>query len=199
MSEDGTCAGLIGPNAILQLMPVLDRVGGPELRRADAGARRRVRAARRHADDPRRPRGRLHQALRAALPDLAPALAGRGRPGARPTTSWPIASRAGADAAEGAARAAGGAGAGQGDRQPCLDLCGIGPFPRAVALSVRDRRQPDRAGRTCRPPVCHWHAAVFARLYQVLVHPDFDCVETGCTAESGVACVFEMIRAPQQG
>jgi divinyl protochlorophyllide a 8-vinyl-reductase len=84
-------SGLIGPNALTQLLPVLERAGGAELRErllARAGV----------VDLPdmtglidEAPVARLHQAMRAEVPDLAPG--SPGRPGCgRRTTSWPIAS-----------------------------------------------------------------------------------------------------------
>jgi divinyl protochlorophyllide a 8-vinyl-reductase len=45
-------------------------------------------------------------------------------------------------------------------------------------------------------PVCHWHAAVFERLYRVLVAPDCRCRETACCGQPDVAaCRFVVCRA----
>ncbi len=44
-------------------------------------------------------------------------------------------------------------------------------------------------------PLCHWHAAVFERLYARLVHRDVRCVETRCGAQPGShTCRFEIVR-----
>ncbi len=43
--------------------------------------------------------------------------------------------------------------------------------------------------------LCHWHAAVFERLYQVLVHPRCCCRETNCCAMPGQdRCRFAITR-----
>ncbi len=39
-------------------------------------------------------------------------------------------------------------------------------------------------------PLCHWHAAVFARLYSALVWPDVRVIEESCVAAGAPACVF---------
>jgi divinyl protochlorophyllide a 8-vinyl-reductase len=39
-------------------------------------------------------------------------------------------------------------------------------------------------------PVCVWHAAVFQRLFQVLVSPNTRVVETGCGASGSACCHF---------
>ena len=39
-------------------------------------------------------------------------------------------------------------------------------------------------------PVCHWHAAVFQRLFNEIVDPDLRCIETHCVATGAHACRF---------
>ena len=41
-------------------------------------------------------------------------------------------------------------------------------------------------------PACDFHAATFERLFQVLVHPTVQAVETACEARGDPACVFEL-------
>ncbi|MBK1691038.1 bacteriochlorophyll 4-vinyl reductase [Ectothiorhodospira mobilis] len=41
-------------------------------------------------------------------------------------------------------------------------------------------------------PVCHYYAASFERLFQVLVHPDTRVTEVQCTATGAPACVFHV-------
>jgi divinyl protochlorophyllide a 8-vinyl-reductase len=41
-------------------------------------------------------------------------------------------------------------------------------------------------------PACDFYAATFERLFQVLVHPAAQAVETACEARGDVACVFEL-------
>jgi len=50
-------------------------------------------------------------------------------------------------------------------------------------------------GEHAAAPVCHWHAAVFARLYTRLVARDYTCVETACCATGAPACRFALTRA----
>ncbi|PPQ38318.1 bacteriochlorophyll 4-vinyl reductase [Rhodopila globiformis] len=48
------------------------------------------------------------------------------------------------------------------------------------------------AGEKAAVPVCDWHAAVFQRLFQVLVSPKARVVETECEASGGTCCRFEV-------
>jgi len=41
-------------------------------------------------------------------------------------------------------------------------------------------------------PACDFYAATFERLFQVLVHPTVQAVETACEARGDPACVFEL-------
>lgn len=50
-------------------------------------------------------------------------------------------------------------------------------------------------GERASAPLCHWHAAVFERLYRVLVAPDVHCVETACLARGDDVCRFELRRS----
>ncbi len=47
------------------------------------------------------------------------------------------------------------------------------------------------------PGTCHWHEAVFARLFAALVWPDATVTETACCAAGAPACRFEI--APRRG
>ena len=75
MSEAAISRGLIGPNALTQLLPLLEQVGGPSLRRAmllEAGI---VTLPDMTGLIDEAPVARLHRVMRAELPDLAPSLA----------------------------------------------------------------------------------------------------------------------------
>jgi divinyl protochlorophyllide a 8-vinyl-reductase len=50
-------------------------------------------------------------------------------------------------------------------------------------------------GEVASAPVCVWHAAVFARLFAVLVHPGTRVTETACCGCGDPACRFEIGRA----
>lgn len=41
-------------------------------------------------------------------------------------------------------------------------------------------------------PICHWHAAVFERLFTQLVWPNARVIETACAASGASCCCFEV-------
>jgi divinyl protochlorophyllide a 8-vinyl-reductase len=45
-------------------------------------------------------------------------------------------------------------------------------------------------------PVCAWHAAVFRRLFQVLVSPAATAIETSCEASGDDRCRFVLAWRP---
>jgi divinyl protochlorophyllide a 8-vinyl-reductase len=49
-------------------------------------------------------------------------------------------------------------------------------------------------GEDSATPVCHWHAAVFRRLFAALVDPAVAVRETACCACGDAACRFEIRR-----
>lgn len=188
-------AGLIGPNAILQLMPVLERMAGRD------GALRMLRQAGVAA----LPDGsemiaegdaaRLHQWVRAMMGDQAAEMtqaAGQGtaryilahripNPAQRllrllpaglaaRALSWAIAKHAWTFAGSGRFRV-------------------VGPW----RLEIADN--PLVRGEISDICLCTWHAAVFQTLYRDLVHPRTTCQEIACCAQAGqAACVFELSR-----
>ncbi len=185
---------MIGPNAILQMVPVLDQLGGLKLRTeilARAGVFELP-----SGDEmiPEGPAARLHQEVRRSLPDMAPALAwaaGRG------TADYILAHRIPAKAqwllkhlpariaAWFLARAI---------RDHAWTFAGSGQFNLISKYCFEIVDNPVVRDEHSDHPLCDWHTAVFARLYQVLVHPDFICEETECTAQNGHACRFELRR-----
>lgn len=188
--------GRIGPNALLQLVPVLEAAGGPALRR-DIFALGGV------TDLPsgdglidEAPVAAVHQALRAQLPDQAPALAWAAGVG---TADYILAHRIPAAAQwllrHLPARLAG----------PLLvraiarnawTFAGSGRFSvvRVWPPVFEIADNPVVRGERADHPICHWHAAVFQRLFQVLVHPEMTCTETDCGAAGAGACRFELTR-----
>lgn len=189
-------AARIGPNALLQLVPVLDRALGVAERAAlfaragvplpppDAGMWPEAEVA------------RLHRVVVLARPDLAPGLlraAGLG------TADYILAHRI---------------------PRPAKALIRALPHPMAARLlstaiskhawtftgSGRfavETLRPLTVSITANPlacgakgsPSCHWHAAVFERLYGALVWPAVRVTETACCACGDVTCRFEI--APQ--
>jgi divinyl protochlorophyllide a 8-vinyl-reductase len=184
--------GLIGPNAILQLVPVLDRAGGAALREAvleAAGLRALPDGTAMIAEAEA---ARLHQALRRVAPGLAPELA---RAAGRRTGDYILANRIPAPAqrvlkALPAALAA-----------PLLTraiarhawtFAGSGRFEvvsrRPLTFAIHDN--PLVRGEHADRCLCHWHAAVFERLFRVLVDPNMTVRETACAACGDPACTF---------
>lgn len=185
----------IGPNAILQFVPVLEGAVG-----VDETAHMLAMAGIITLPDPARglidegPAARLHQAVRQALPGDAASLsaeAGRRtgdyilvhripKPAQRMLRNLPariaapILSRAIAKHA--------------------WTFCGSGAF-RLVSswppvFEIADN--PVVRGEVSDVPLCHWHAAVFERLFGAICGPGWRAVETGCCAQGHDACRFEL-------
>jgi divinyl protochlorophyllide a 8-vinyl-reductase len=64
---------------------------------------------------------------------------------------------------------------------------------RPPVFLIRDN--PVVRGEVSRTPLCHWHAAVFQRLFGALVHPGYRAHETECCAMGAGACRFELLRS----
>lgn len=60
-------------------------------------------------------------------------------------------------------------------------------------LSFEILRNPVVAGESSDTPLCHWHAAVFECLFSRLVWPDVAVRETHCCATGAPACRFELL------
>lgn len=74
-------------------------------------------------------------------------------------------------------------------------FAGTGRFEAVTPWSFEIEQNPLIAGETSTAPLCHWHAAVFARLYQVLVHQGTSCLEVECAAQPGRdRCRFDLVR-----
>ena len=191
-------AGLIGPNAILQLLPLIERVGGRERvakMMAEAGM---FEIPDGEAMVPERDVARLHGLLRQEEPILAPRLAGEA--GQR-TAEYILAHRIPKPvqvllrmlparlAAPLLARAI---------AQHAWTFAGSGTFTARDAWTFEIADNPVIAGEVSDVPICHWHAAVFGQLYRALVHPRAWCEETVCGAQPGRdTCRFEIrIRRP---
>lgn len=186
--------GRIGPNAVLQLAPVMDRIAGATARHAlfaplgfdplpDATAmieETRVAA--------------LHQALRHDYPDLARAIAiaaGQGTgeyilahriPRRAQTLLRALPARLAAPILTRAILA------------HAWTFCGTGSLAARSGPPVvfTLTGNPIIRGETAPAALCHWHAAVFERLYSRLVHPQARARETSCHATGAPACRFEI-------
>lgn len=188
-------AGLIGPNAVLQLLPLLDRAGG-----ADWRAGLMARAGLDAAPDgsamiPEAPVARLHQAMRRDRPDIAPGLGWQAGlatgdyilahriPRAvqliLKALPWRVSARV----------------LSQAIARNAWTFAGSGRFLVIAPLRFDLRANPLVRGEVADHPICDWHRGVFTRLFQTLVHPHLTCVETRCCAQGHAACRFEMRRA----
>ena len=189
----------IGPNAILQLLPVLDRQLGA------AGRDDLLRTAgidtlpdgTSMIDET--PVARLHQALRRHEPAIAPGVA---RAAGAATGDYILAHRI---------------------PQPAKRLLTLLPSPlsarllctaiqkhawtfagsgtfrvvshRPITFEIRDN--PVVRGESSAGPVCGWHAAVFERLFRTLVADDYRATETRCAAAGDGVCRFMVRRSAQ--
>lgn len=182
----------IGPNSVLQLVPLLDeRLGtGPrEMLLAQAGL------AELPAEEglmEEGPAARLHQAVRAMYPEFAQELTCRA--GLRtadyivshripplvlhllqnspPWLSAPLLAKT--------------------IEKHAWTFAGSGRFrvasKRPMVFELVDN--PVVRGETSDTPICHWHAAVFQRLFNVLVDKDITCREIDCCAMGSESCRF---------
>lgn len=187
----------IGPNSVLQLVPVLDETIGTGPR-AMLMARSGLQEL--PADEglmEETPAALLHQAVRAQYPELAPELTRRA--GLRtadyiishrippvvmqllvmapPWLSGPLLART--------------------IERHAWTFAGSGEFrvasKRPLVFELYDN--PVVRGESAETPICHWHAAVFQRLFNNLVDQDLTCTETACCATGSDCCRFELHHA----
>lgn len=190
--QDGA---LIGPNALLQLLPVLDRVGGPELR-TRIFARAGVFEIPEGADGliPEGPVARVHQEMRRALPEMAPMLAWEA---GKRTGDYILINRI-PRGAQGILKALPAWAAApilaHAVAKHAWTFAGSGRFSvvstRPLVFELADN--PVVRGEAAGHPLCHWHAAVFERLFTRLIDPRLRCAETACCAMGAPACRFEI-------
>jgi divinyl protochlorophyllide a 8-vinyl-reductase len=195
--DDPSIPGVIGPNAVLQLIEALKAAGLFDVSSpvfATAGVADWL-------DDPpekmvdQRRVARLHQALRAvSSPEEGVALmSDSGRrtadyilanriPKPAQTLLKLLPARLAAAAFVPAIKAHSWTFAGTGQ------FTGQAGLPTVFTLTGN----PLCAGEHGSAPVCTWHAAVFQRLFQVLVSPRARAVETDCEACGSPFCRFEV-------
>jgi divinyl protochlorophyllide a 8-vinyl-reductase len=71
-------------------------------------------------------------------------------------------------------------------------FAGSGDFSTRPGLVFEIARNPVIAGESASAPICHWHAAVFERLFRTLVDDHLRAVETTCCACGDHTCRFEL-------
>ncbi len=186
----------IGPNAVLQHLPVLDALIGEKLRgallyradvvepEADAGMLPEADVA------------RLHHAVRLFLPDRAALVQ---REAGLATGDYILANRIPRAAqkliralpAWAGARLLSGA-----ITKHAWTFAGSGAFSVVShkPLVFRIGHNPLAIG-PAENPICDWHAAVFERLFRALVWPRAEVLELECTATGAPACLFRITPA----
>lgn len=185
--------GLIGPNAVLQMLPILDRFCDRTRRAQILAAAGIFEIPDGQSMIPETDAARLHRQLRLAEPEMAPTLATHA---GFETANYILAHRI-PKLAQGVLKVL--------PRAPAAKIlshaitkhawtfAGSGMFHAKTPWSFTIQNNPIVRGEVSDVPLCHWHAAVFERLYRVLVSPRCRCLETRCTAQgSGDTCRFEM-------
>lgn len=185
-------AGVIGPNAVLQHAAVIRRHGGEARLAALMAAAALDRLPTGDAMIPETEAAALHRALRTApdaealeheagtatadyiLAHRIPAAAQRLLKALPAPLAAPLLSRAIA--------------------RNAWTFAGSGTFRRHDSWTFTLRDNPLVRGETSGVPLCVWHAAVFERLYRVLVTSDCHCRETACAAMGASECRFEIRR-----
>ncbi|WP_374436912.1 bacteriochlorophyll 4-vinyl reductase [Tabrizicola sp.] len=186
-------AGRIGPNAILQLVDVLERRGEFDLCRSVLEEARVARPPRDAGMLPEADCAAVHQALRR----MSPAAEGLLEEAGLATGDYILAHRI-PRLAQGVLRVLPGALAARvltkAIAQHSWTFAGTGEFRvesfRPLVVSVA--RNPLVAGWGAETPQCIWHAAVFRRLYGRLVWPSVTVKETACCACGDAVCRFEI-------
>lgn len=187
---------LIGPNAVLQLLNVLEEEGGPRLAAHILALGGMFDLPQETGMIDERPVARIHQALRRDMPERAPRLAWAA---GEATANYIIANRIPAPVRlllqvlppKPAARLLSRAIA-----KHAWTFAGSGVF-RVVSthpFTFEILDNPVVRGEHARKPICFWHTAVFETLFRRLVAPDFTARETQCCACGDEACRFELTR-----
>ena len=181
-------SGLIGPNAILQLMPVLvSRLGAARTHELLHSAQI-AKIPDGSAMIPQEDAARLHHAVRAHEPAQAIAIL---REAGERTADYILAHRIPRFAqiilkilpAPLAARILSRA-----ITQHAWTFTGSGHFRAVTPWHFEIKNNPLIAGEHADHPLCVWHEAVFARLYRELVAADTVCVEDTCGAAHKTGC-----------
>jgi divinyl protochlorophyllide a 8-vinyl-reductase len=186
--------GRIGPNALTQLLPLLERAGGVEMREtllARAGVFEMPDMTGLIDEEPV---ARLHRAMRAEMPELAPSLAWEA--GVR-TADYILAHRIPKPVQAVLKRLpawAAGPVLSKAIAKNAWTFAGSGRFVvvRAWPAVFEIHDNPVVRGEHAEGPLCHWHSGVFERLYRVLVSDRARVREVACCACGDPACRFEV-------
>ncbi|MEM7571061.1 MAG: bacteriochlorophyll 4-vinyl reductase [Pseudomonadota bacterium] len=187
--------GRIGPNAILQMLPVLDQTCGRP--RRDALVQR---AGLNALPDglgmiPEAQAARLHQQVRKDEPERGARICTASGIGTAEyimahripaAAQWLLKALPARLAAPLLAKAI---------KTHAWTFVGSGSFRVVTPWVFEITHNPLIERETSDVPLCHWHASVFETLYQTLVSPDCTCAEVTCAAMPGNSrCRFEITR-----
>lgn len=188
---------LIGPNAILQLIAVLDReegrvtrdlvvaAAGVEVPPADSGMIPEAEAA------------RLHLAVRRMLPEPAAGILRRAGLATGEYILRHRIPRAAQWLIRGLPAPIGARVLSAAIARHAWTFAGSGGFRvrRGRGLVFEVVNNPLVMGLTAETPLCDWHAAVFERLFSRLVWPGCRVEEVACIAKGDPACLFRIEKA----
>ena len=193
--EAGSIVGRIGPNAILQLVPVLEEVAGAARTALILDAAGMDTLPDGLSMIPEEDAARLHQAVRHLAPEHAAIILHHA--GIR-TADYILAHRIpklaqhvltilpASLAARLLSRAIG---------HHAWTFVGSGHFRVVTPWQFEIAHNPLIHGECASTCLCAWHAAVFERLYRVLVSSRAHCEETVCSAHTGKGfCTFVLTR-----
>lgn len=185
--------GLIGPNAILQLLPVVERIGGPERLAQMLAAAGIFEVPDGQSMIPETDAARLHHQLRVEEPEMASVLSGYAGIG---TGQYILEHRIPAPAQlllKALPRALSARFLSEAIAKHAWTFVGSGALHVASPWAFEIKDNPLIRGETSETCLCDWHASVFATLYQTLVTRRARCVEVSCGAqERSDRCRFEI-------
>ena len=184
----------IGPNSVLQLLPLLDEALGREERMRLLRACGMEQPPTENGLMEETPAAALHQRLRREHPALAPSLT---RQAGERTGDYIIRNRIPVAALRVMRMLPSWLSA------PLLaniiekhawTFAGSGRFrvlsKSPLVFELFDN--PVVRGESAAAPICHWHSAVFQRLFADIVDPRLRCEETQCCAAGAPSCRFEL-------
>ena len=194
MPDGSRIAARVGPNAVLQLAPAMDRVTGEPTRRTlfaplgfdplpdPSTMIDEARVAALHSALRRQHSENARKILTAAGQGTGDYILAHRIPHAAQTLLRALPARVAAPILTRAILAHG------------WTFCGTGALTAKsgppVVFTLSDN--PIIRGESAPAPLCHWHAAVFERLFSRLVHPRAHAIERACCAAGAAACRFEI-------
>ncbi|WP_439649779.1 bacteriochlorophyll 4-vinyl reductase [Gymnodinialimonas ulvae] len=184
----------MGPNAILQLLPLLDRLGGPERREQMLAAAGIFELPDGQSMIPEGDAARLHRQLRLDEPELAPRLSAAAGVA---TANYIMAHRIPKPAQavlKGLLPALAARALSKAIARHAWTFAGSGAFAVVDPWHFEIVDNPLIRGERSEVCLCDWHAAVFERLYRVLVSRTARCREIQCGALGDGVCRFEVTR-----